>query len=57
MIEGDLGLRREIETAGGRLLYQSFRLAKLDLICPLSGYVVNASTNQCRNSYAYFLTS
>ncbi len=49
LIQTNLDFRKKLETAGGDLLDKTFQLAKLDLICPLPGYVVNASTNNCRN--------
>ena len=48
LIQTNLDFRKKLETAGGDLLDKTFQLAKLDLICPLPGYVVNASTNNCR---------
>ncbi|XP_046642904.1 uncharacterized protein LOC124328244 isoform X1 [Daphnia pulicaria] len=48
LIQTNLDFRKKLETAGGDLLDKTFQLAKLDLICPLPGYVVNASTNNCQ---------
>lgn len=48
LIQKNADFRKKLEAAGGELLNKSFQLAKLDLICPLPGYVVNSSTNNCR---------
>lgn len=50
LIKTDPDFGKKIESAGGRLLDKTFQLGKLDLICPLPGYIVNASTNNCRKS-------
>lgn len=48
LIQKNADFRKKLEAAGGELLNKSFQLAKLDLICPLPGYVVNSSTNNCQ---------
>jgi len=47
MVETDASFHRLIQESGAKINQRSFKVGKLDLLCPTPGHVFNTTTNKC----------